>query len=90
MTEETFEKANALVEDIGYHKEIIGIFDKMIAHLNHNGTCGNITVSYISDSDVTTLDIRRRDFPEFIDALGKARERFKYSLRKKQEELERL
>ncbi len=89
MTDETFEKAKDLVEHIGYDREVISMLDTMIEHFYDNDYC-DIKVNYQPGPGGIGLAIRHRDLPELRDALIKARDRFKYELRKNKEEYQAL
>lgn len=86
MTNETFEKAKDLVAHIGYDKEVISMLDTMIEHFYDNEDC-DIKVNYQPGPGGIGLTIFHRDLPELRDALIKARDRFKFELKKNKDEL---
>jgi Zn-dependent membrane protease YugP len=88
MTRETFEKAEKLMNKINDHKQTIGDLDKMLTDFYDPER--RITVHHQASKYSGELVISSTVLPELRDALMKARDRYKFDLRKLEDEFAAL
>ncbi len=89
MTIETFKKAQELTSKINYSKQIISMLDTMLNHW-YDPDRADITVNYRGGQHDPGLCMHHTELPELRDALMKARDRYKFDLRKLEDELAAL
>ena len=89
MTRETFEKAEKLMAKINGCKQIITMLDTMLIHW-YDHDKADITVNYRGGQHDPGLCMHHTELPELRDALMKARDRYKFDLRKLDDEFAAL